>query len=256
VRIDLNEMKTVLKCIENGEVNNKPSKTISLLAKYYCIEMDASQTIDEIDNFMNNNYKTYNSVLWSSLIETIVKQTIGGERKLIELKSVNITESEIEFIKKLKSEKIKKLAFTYLIYAKIFNYINPKNNNWVSSRYRNDIFKDANVTETGKEQLLTLHKMLIDNIVVMSKNITNNSLNVENYINEKCNVILVINDFRELGLQYLKFIGDESILICSQCGKCIKQINKKSRPIKYCNECSKLIKNEQNKTYNNYLGKK
>lgn len=240
MRIDLKEKESVLKCIKTGVIDKKPSKTIVLLAKYYYSNgMNKEQIVDEIDCFFKMNYKQYNSVLWNDLIESIVKQVIKDNKQLVHIDNIKITKSEIDFIKNIKGEKLQKLAFTYLVYAKIFNLINPDNNNWVNSMHRNEIFKDADITETGKNQLLTLKSMVDNNILKTAKNITNNSVNVENYINEEDESVLIIDDFRALGLQYLKFLGDNRIIKCEVCGKHIKAKSKK--PPKYCNKCAKEI---------------
>jgi hypothetical protein len=246
VKINLKEKETAIKCIEKGIIDKKPSVTILLLAKYYHNNgMAKEQIIDEINDFMKKNYKQYNSVLWSSLIESIVKQVIKNNSQLVHIESVNITKTELEFIKNIETLKMQKVAFTYLVYAKVFNKINENNNNWVKSSYRNEIFKDANVTETGKDQLLILKKMIELNIFTMAKNITNNSINVGNYISEDDEVVLVIDDFRALGLQYLKAIGEDKNII--QCEECEKLIEVKNNKTKYCKACSKELWKEYNR---------
>lgn len=246
--IILNEKSFVEKILEDGIVDKKPSKTIWLLAKYYnSLGIDKEQSIKNIDCFMKKNYKNkYNSVTWGDLVEGIVNQAIKNNFDLNNVESVNITKSEIDFIKSIGQKTLEKLTFTYLVYAKVLNQINPKNNNWVSSKYRTAIFKDANIGEKGSKQLEIIHKAVVRNIIVLSKNITNNSINVENYINENDSVVLVVRDFRELGLQYLKFIGEKNIVNCEVC----KRLIVKTRPnsnIKYCKNCARKVKNRQNK---------
>ena len=55
-------------------------------------------------------------------------------------------------------------------------------------------------------------------------------------INEDGETELIIDDFRELGLQWLKHIGDSTICNCSDCNKLFK---KKSNKQKVCNVCAK-----------------
>ena len=244
MKINLNEKETAIKCIEEGTIDKKPSTTINLLAKYYHNNgMAKEQIIDEINDFMKKNYKQYNSVLWNNLIESIVKQVIKNNSQLVHIESINITKAELEFIKNIETLKMQKVAFTYLVYAKVFNKINENNNNWVKSNYRNEIFKDANVTETGKDQLLILKNMIELNIFTMAKNITNNSINVGNYINKDGEIALVISDFRALGLQYLKFVyNDKNIIKCEECNIMINRSNNK---VKYCKNCARIMKNRK-----------
>ncbi|MGL5767683.1 MAG: hypothetical protein ACRCX8_18780 [Sarcina sp.] len=253
MNIILNEKVLAEKVLGEGLVDKKPSKTISLLARYYnSEEMDKEQIIDNIDNFMSKHHKAkYNSVTWSDLTEGIVDQAIKNNFTLNNVESVNITKSEIDFIKNIGQKTLEKLAFTYLVYAKILNQVNPNNNNWINENHRTEIFKDANVTERGQRQLQSIFKLKEMGIISMSKNITNNSINVENYINESNEVILVINDFREIGLQYLRLIGEKNIVDCQVCGKLI--IKKPRAVQKYCSKCKRKkqkewdVKSKENK---------
>lgn len=249
MKLELNEIDKVKNIIDNGIVDDKPSLTVKLLARYYNEQgMDMEQIIKTIDSFMKKNYShKYNSVTWSDMLEGIIKKEIKENKKLTQVNSVNITQSEINYIKSLESEKFKKLAFTYLVYAKILNQMNPLNNNWVNGKYRNEIFKDAFVKELGKDQLKTIYNMSINNILKLSKNITNNSVDVGNYINEGDIIVLQIDDFRELGLQWMKYMGDENIKKCQLCGILYKS---KANSRKYCNICSRQKQLEKYKTYN------
>ena len=61
--IVLNEVKQAEHIIEKGEVGNKPTSTLFLLGKYYRIKknLDKKQTFSKMNEFMENNYKNYNS---------------------------------------------------------------------------------------------------------------------------------------------------------------------------------------------------
>jgi len=245
MKLELNEINKVEKTISKGEVDNKPSSTIRLLARYYNEQgMDMEQIIKAIDTFMLKNYShNYNSVTWGDMVEGIIKRAIKDNKKLVQIDCVNITNSEINYIKSLENDKFQRLAFVYLVYAKILNQMNLLNNNWVNGKYRNEIFKDAFVKELGKDQHKTIHSMSVDNIIKLSKNITNNSVDVSNYINEDDTMVFEICDFRELGLQWMQYMGDKNIKACKLCNKLIKQNIYKSR--KYCYECAKKTKQEQ-----------
>jgi len=250
MKLELNEINKVNTIIKEGLVDDKPSATIRLLARYYHQQgMDIGQIIKIIDAFMLKNYShKYNSVTWEDMIEGTVKNAIKNNKCLMQVNDVNITETEINYIKSLGNDKFQKLAFTYLVYAKILNQMNSLNSNWIGGKYRNEIFKDAHVKELGKDQLKTIHNMSKCNILKLSKDIANNSISVDNYIDEDSSIIWIIDDFRELGLQWMQYKGDESIKKCECCNKRFKLKTSNSNQ-KYCKECAKNIKNEQNKTY-------
>lgn len=47
---------------------------------------------------------------------------------------------------------------------------------------------------------------------------------------------LSVADFRELGYEYLNYIGEENFIRCSKCGKLTKRTGKRN---KYCFKCKK-----------------
>lgn len=248
MRIELREDLKIQNILENKEIDKKINLTIRLLTKHYHSKgMNKDQIYNAVDKFMRDNCREYNSVTWFDNVESTIKSVLKYDSPIVCIKSVNITKSELEYIEKIKTIKHKKLAFTYLVYAKILNQINPNNKNWVNSKYRNEIFKDAYVTDTGKDQLITIHRMVVENILTLAKSITNNSISVDNYINENDEVVWIVNDFRELGLQYLNYIGENKDLTkCEECGQIVKiKVNNQ----KYCKKCAKKMKKERNKNY-------
>lgn len=249
MKLELNENSKIKIILKEGLVSDKPSETINLLARYYNKQnMNQEQIVQAINKFMiKNDSSKYNSVTWEDLVEGIVKTVIKNNNDLIEVKEIKITKSEIEYVKLLETEKIQKLIFTYLVYAKIFNQINPKNKNWVKGEYRNEIFKDADIKETGKEQLKTIHKLIGLEVLKIAKNITNNSVNLDNVINEESEAELIINDFRELGLQWLRYMEDKNICNCNECGRLFKR---KSNKQKVCSLCAKNIIKQKKVQYN------
>ena len=72
----LNEVKQAECIIKNGEVGNKPTSTLFLLGKYYRVKenLDKEQTFNKLNEFMEHNYKDYNSALWEDIIEDICKK--------------------------------------------------------------------------------------------------------------------------------------------------------------------------------------
>ena len=72
----LNEKKQTENIIEKGDVGNKPTSTLFLLAKYYRQKenLNKEQTFNKLNEFMEKNYKNYNSATWEDIIEDISKK--------------------------------------------------------------------------------------------------------------------------------------------------------------------------------------
>ena len=141
----LNEKEQAEKIIKKGEVGNKPTSTLFLLSKYYRQEekLGEKKTAQKLNEFMEKNYKGYNEALWEDIIEDISKK--GKKYLLQEIESINITKSEIDKIASVENIKYKKLLFTMLCYAKLYNTLSDTNNGWVNTEIK-EIYKVARVT--------------------------------------------------------------------------------------------------------------
>lgn len=72
----------------------------------------------------------------------------------------------------------------------------------------------------------------------------NDNLNLKVNIADDGEPVLKIEDFRELGYEYLNYIGGGSFVRCEKCGRLVKQSGKNT---KYCTECSTKIRLDRQK---------
>ena len=198
---------------------------------------------------MASNYKNYNSVKWDITLDYVVKK--AKKKQLVLITGIPITKNELESIQKVKSKQLQRLAFTILCISKFNNMINDKNNNWVN-RESKEIFLLAHMHKSKNEQSLMINDLRTLGLIRYSKIVDNVNMTV-NFINNESEVILLIDDCRELGYEYLKYLG-ERFINCKDCGKLIK-ISVKDNETCRCNECRNIhlkeIKKEQNKRYYN-----
>lgn len=241
----LNETKQTEYIIENGEAGNKPTSTLFLLGKYYRKkkELTKEQTFEKLNDFMKENYKNYNPALWEDIIEDISKK--ANKYNLREIPYIEITQNELNKISELCSEKYEKLLFTMLCYAKLYNSISENNNGWVNTDIK-EIYRVARVTVKHREDKF-LYLNDIEKTGLISFSNKNDNLNLKiNFIDTSSNVVLLIDDFRELGYEYLNYLGKGNFIRCTVCNKLIRKTNNKCL---YCKECAKKIKLKQNKLY-------
>lgn len=229
----LNEVKQAEHIIENGEVGNKPASTLFLLGKYYRHkkQLDQKQTLDKLNDFMKNNYRNYNSALWEDVLENISKK--ANKYSLREIDSIAITQSELDRISETDNLRYQKLLFTLLCYAKLYDLISEKNNSWINTDIK-EIYRVARVTvKYRNDKFLYLNDLEQMGFVSFSNK--NDNLNIRvNFVDATGEIILKINDFRELGYEYLNYIGRENFVKCSKCNRLIRKTNNKCL---YCNEC-------------------
>lgn len=244
----LNEVKQAEHIIEKGEVGNKPTSTLFLLGKYYRQKknLNKEQTFNKLNEFMKQNYKNYNSALWEDIIEDISKK--ANKYSLREIDYIGITKLELETISKIDNLKYQKLLFTMLCYAKLYNMISKNNNNWINTDIK-EIYRVARVTvKYRNDKFLYLNDL--EQMQLISFSNKNDNLNIRvNFVDGDKEILFNINDFRELGYEYLNYIGHGKFVKCSECDRLIKKISKKDFSTKYCKKCAKVMKNNQNKLY-------
>lgn len=258
----LNEKKESEKIIITGDIGDKPTYTLGLLSKYYrqVEKLGVKSTIDKLNNFMKDNYKGYVSALWENTIENIAKN--GNKYSLREIDSIKITKSEIEYIRKLNNIKYEKVLFVILCYAKFHNLNSDNNNNWCNCKI-SEIFKQSRVNvKRSEEKMFILHDILYNDIKykypdengeikyspLVSMSSKNTNLNIKvNFIDDVDECVMSITDFRELGYQYLNYIGEGDFVKCKECGIFVRKTSKKDHSTKYCKDCADKIKNKKTK---------
>ena len=236
----LNEKKQAEYIIEKGEVGNKPTSTLFLLAKYYRQKenLNKEQTFNKLNEFMEKNYKNYNSATWEDIIEDISKK--ANKYPLREIDYIEITKSEIDMIRNVCDIKYEKLLFTMLCYAKLYNKISDKNNGWVNTDIK-ELFRVARVSVRYRnDKFLYLNDLETAGLISFSNKNDNLNLRVT-FVDNNSDTVLKIDDFRELGYEYLNYIGDGKFIRCECCKKLIR---KKSNKQKYCTDCYKRINSD------------
>ena len=231
----LNEKKQAEYIIKKGEVGNKPTSTLFLLAKYYRQKenLNKEQTFNKLNEFMENNYKNYNSATWEDIIEDISKK--ANKYPLREIDHIEITKSEIDTIRNVCNIKYEKLVFTMLCYAKLYNKISDKNNGWVNTDIK-ELFRAARVSVRYRnDKFLYLNDLETAGLISFSNKNDNLNLRVT-FVDNNSDTVLKIDDFRELGYEYLNYIGDGKFKRCECCKRLVRKLSKN---MKYCNECSK-----------------
>ena len=236
----LNETKQAEYVIKGGEVGNKPTSTLFLIGKYYRQKekLNKEQTALKLNEFMCNNYKNYNPALWEEVIEDISKKS--HKYPLREIEHIEITRSELDKISRLNNIKYERLLFAMLCYAKLYNMISENNNGWVNSDIQ-ELYRNAHVTVKHRnDKFLFLNDLEKTGLISFSSKNDNLNLKV-NFIDMDGQPIFKVADFRELGYEYMNYIGDGKFIRCSECSRLIRKNNNRQ---KYCNNCYKRINSE------------
>ena len=241
----LNEAKEAERILEYGEVGSKPTATLFLLAKYFRQKnnMTKEQTVSELNSFMIHYYKNYNPALWEDIIEDISKKP--GKYSLREIDHIEITHKEIETINTVPRLPHRKLLFSMLCYARLYNKLAENNNGWINTDIK-EVYRVSRVTVKHREdKFLFLNDLESDGLISFSKK--NDNLNIKvNFVDSESldDIAMIIEDFRELGYEYLNYIGDGKFIRCKDCHRLTRSMSNKKT---YCNVCAKKRIKESNK---------
>lgn len=239
--IVLNEYEWAERMIDNNEIGKKPIETLSRVAKYYYANHYSKKEIRKLlDTFLAKCDPTTSLVHWSDTLDKVAK---GADKyPLIRLDGVSITKGELEKINALSGKQIRRLAFTLLCVAKYWDAISPTNNHWVNSPDK-EIMQMANISTSIKRQSMMFGVLRDAGMIRFSKKIDN--LNVQVTFIEDGDTVLYIQDFRNIGYQYLKYMG-EPYFDCVNCGITVKiQEPARGRRQKYCSNCAVELHTKQ-----------
>ena len=232
--INLNERIWVESMLDSLDLGNKPVYTLSRVCRYY---MDKGYSDNEarcmVEGFLLQCDPRASVVLWNNTLD--IAQRIAKKNPLIEIDSINVSGSELERIKALDGKQIQRLAFTLLCLSKYWNDVNQKNNNWVNTK-DSEIMKLANIKTSSKRQDDMFRTLRDSGYIKFAKKI--DSLNTCVVFADNDEPVLRIDDFRNLGFQYIKATGGE-VFECENCGLVMKSEEKKrGRNKMYCQECA------------------
>lgn len=240
--IVLNEYEWAEKMIKNHSLGKKPSETLSRVAKYYCAAGYSKKEVrQKLDTFLVQCDPSVSLTNWSDMLDKIAKR--ADKYPLIKMDGISVSTKEMEIIAKLDGRQLRRLAFTLLCVAKYWDAVSKRNDHWVNSPDR-EIMKMANISTSIKRQSAMFAELKTLGMVKFSKKIDN--LNVRVVFMEDGKTALHIQDFRNLGYQYMKHYG-APYFECENCGITVKiQEPAKGRRQKYCPSCAIEVKTRQN----------
>lgn len=253
--IVLNEYEWAEKMIADRKLGNKPCETLLRVAKYYFERKYSKREVRKLlDEFLMQCNPDASLVAWSNKLDAITRS--AAKYPPIQIDSIYITVGELEWVNTLDSKLLRRLAFTMLCTSKFWDAISTNNNGWVNTDEK-EIFQMANIKITSEKQDLMYGELIRQGYIKQSKRIDN--LNVRMLTPETDDVVgLVIDDFRNLGYQYLKYCGDPYFR-CEKCGITIREQKYVARSLhrdgktsdpgrkrKYCPSCALESRLKQN----------
>ena len=233
--IILNEKNYIEDCLKSNRTLENPYYDTNLFIRYqfFFNSLKPKQIKNASYEFLNLRYPAYvyNKPYWDEYIESAIKK--AKRQPLRELDGVWITKAELETIGDINNKVLERLAFVLLCLAKYSTATNPKANGWVNFEAKL-IYSLARINCTVSERYQKFSKLYGMGLIELPKKNDNLSVRVA-YTNNDSDNVLFIDDFRELGYEYLKHKG-ENYIRCAECGRLIKANKRNTR--RYCPDCA------------------
>lgn len=234
--IVLRENEWAAEMIKSGKLGKKPSETLRRIARYY---LDAGyskcEARDFLDKFLLCCDSGYSLPKWSDALDTALRRAL--KYPAIDIDGVDVTYPELEKIATLDGKPLQRLAFTLLCLSKYWEQITPNHSTWVNEKDC-DIMAMANVGASIKRQCALYSSLQKIGFITFSKRVDNTHVCVN--FKHDGEIALHITDFRNLGYQYLKYLG-EPYFECENCGLVTKINSPMGRRQKYCAECAVVV---------------
>ena len=253
VEFVVNEVKHVENLLRDKKVTpRKVMKELRLIVQYYLSKgCSKEETVELVVQFMSDVNGNDSGEKWRRRIESTVKDIISKQDyKLRDIEEIHITNSELETIKSLDDDKLRRYAFGLLVYCKVINY--KKDSLWVELDKTTVFCRDIKVKLPNMEAREKMFKALQDSgLTVTSRKAGSLSLQVL-FINKKEeNIVHSISTIpntpnpeetfiNNCMIFYDNYFNGKRYYVCQCCGK-YDYVQKRSKP-KYCPKCAEEIK--------------
>lgn len=229
--------------LNSNDIGQNRFETLRRVANYYRTEKGYDKNITEkaLEQFLMKSVPFVSIPMNQNVIDAAVSYAFSHDPIMVD--SIPITDKEIEKIESLKSKQAQRLAFTILVLSKYWDIVNNTDTHWVNCKY-SEAMKLANVSTSKKRQCAMYASLVDDGLIALSKKI--DSDNVRVLFQEDGQVVLKITDLRNIGYQYMMFLGGP-FSVCQECGITFKTECGVSggRPKKYCPSCATKVKTQQ-----------
>ena len=217
--------------LETRTFGDRPTSDLGMVARYFFAEgYDKREVRQRLNEVLTRCNPDANPVLWGDVLDRETKR--ASKRKLVEIDSIPVTQSELDSIETLPTRTAKKVAFAYLCVAKYYDTINERNNGWANLDVK-DVCSMAGVTLTRRKQHELRGLLSEYGLIQLSRIVDNTNVRVL-FIDHNGSPVMDVDDMRNLGNQYFMHLGGKYI-VCEQCGAVVP---KKSNRQIYCQSCA------------------
>lgn len=226
----------------NTEVKSVLSK-IGYITRYllHSLHQSDEENYKNTVDWLKKHHSNFDEIYYSNLIADAIKKAYKKPFYCIE--NIKITKSELDIISSLDNLRAEKILFVLLCMAKQQEVSNEFTNGLVKYSIT-DLCKTARISVPADEREYILYNIVQKGLLGYPKK-NNTQCLIVNFINNDDEVVLNLNeaDCYELAYVYLAWKNNgKGYTKCQRCKRTIKQ--SKTKPKKYCEECSKEVEKE------------
>lgn len=240
-----NEVEWARDAIERRDLGNKSFETLRRVAGYYLQEglspKDARQRLEEFLLSCDPKAVIGN---WEKRMDDAMRA--AQKYPLIVVDGVDITQKELDTINGVGAVQARRLAFTLLCFAKFFNKVKGKNDGWVNSP-DTDVLRAANIDVSIAKQSAIFKSLKDAGLIKIPMRVDSISVQVL-FVDNKGKSVWHVDDFRNLGYQYMYRYGSGAYCKCESCGIVFplsRGRDARGRHKKYCPDCAVKIRLKQ-----------
>lgn len=193
------------------------SKMVNLLIRYFVnnMEYDTETAIEETSKTLKKSHFGFIESQWHNTMINIAND--AHKKPLRDIESIPITQKEIDKINELSTLPVRKVAFAYLVLAKV-NYI-TYHHTWVNV---NDfeMMKTANVDHNNDNFYNTLNILYFLGYISPAKSILKTSIKIE-FADFEGEPAAEVTSLMNLGLWW-EYINGAKYRLCVDCGVIFK----------------------------------
>lgn len=216
--IVLNEKEYAENALRQKTLGAKPFETMCRVAKYYMNEdIPKKEVRDKLDGFLLSCSPGASLPKWSDTLDYAI--AAAGRQQFVVEDHIPVTKSEFSVIRAVSGTQTQRLAFTLLCLAKYWKLVNPKADGWVNNADA-EIMKIANINTSVKRQCAMYHTLRDEGLIRFSRKIDNTNVQVLFACDDE--ELFGVSDFRNLGYQYMIFLGDPRYTRCRRCGAAVR----------------------------------
>lgn len=195
--------------------------------------------------WMNKNHDNFDESCYSNVISDAIKK--AHQYPFYVIDNIKVTQSELDVISSLNNLRAEKVLFVLLCMAKQQRLANGFTSGLVKYSIT-ELCKLARVSVPADDREYILYEIVKKGFLDYPKKNDTQCL-IVNFMNFD-NVVLELDetDCQELAYVYLSWKNNgKGYTRCHRCNRLMKQ--SKTKPKKYCEDCAKVVQNEQKRLW-------